>query len=128
MLVPMKYMYINITIGQEITNPECLRDCFEDTPCVALLLDDPTCCTDTEAELSKQECIQSVFKSQPLVYSALAKLVNDPSSNCFGTNADTEWICFQLVEIDATFADLATCQGIFVPSATPPACSGRKRR
>ena len=95
---------------------------------MALLLDDPTCCTDTEAELSKQECIQSVFKSQPLVYSALAKLVNDPSSNCFGTNADTEWICFQLVEIDATFADLATCQGIFVPSATPPACSGRKRR
>merc|ERR1712126_239383 len=93
--------------GQEITNPECLRDCFEDTPCVGKLLDDPTCCADTEAELRRRKCIKSVYKKLPLVYSTISGMVAD---KCFGTKADTNWLCFMLVEISANFPDYKSCK------------------
>merc|ERR1712227_374897 len=85
--------------GQEITNPECLRDCFEDTPCVAKLLDDPTCCKDTEEALRRDQCIKSVYEKQPLVYSTISGMVGD---KCFGTVADTIgfascWWKYQLI-------------------------------
>ena len=82
--------------SQLITNPECLKDCFEDTSCVQMILDDPTCTPEKEEALRKPECIQSVYKQQPLVYSTITTIV---SNNYLGTVADTEWLCFSLVEI-----------------------------
>merc|ERR1712126_56566 len=106
--------------GQEITNPECLRDCFEDTPCVGKLLDDPTCCADTEAQLRRRKCIKSVYKKLPLVYSTISGMVAD---KCFGTKADTNWLCFMLVEISANFPDYKSCKAAFKPTVTAPSCS-----
>ena len=51
----------------EIANPECLRDCFKDVPCVGMILDDPTCTPEKEAALRDPECIKSVFRKQPFV-------------------------------------------------------------
>ena len=105
--------------GQMITNPECLKDCFEDTPCVQMILDDPTCTSEKEAALREPECIQAVYKQQPLVYSTVSEIV---AENFFGTKADTEWICFQLVEIAANFEDMAACTASFSPTVTDGQC------
>ena len=110
--------------GQEITNPECLRDCFEDTPCVAKLLDDPTCCKDTEEALRRDNCIKSVYEKQPLVYSTISGMVGD---KCFGTVADTNWLCFQLVELSANYPDLESCKTDFEATAEAPSCSSGNR-
>jgi len=95
--------------GQEITNPECLRDCFEDTPCVGLLLDDPECSQQATIDaLIEPSCIQAVYSQQPLVYSTLSNIMNN--GNCFGTAAEEEWFCFQVVEIFANFETIQDCK------------------
>ena len=55
--------------GQRISNPECLKDCFEETPCVGMLLDDPDCTEGTASALRDKLCIQSVYKQQRLSFS-----------------------------------------------------------
>ena len=73
-----------------------MKDCFDDLPCVQMILDDPTCTPEKEAALREPECIQAVFKQQPLVYGKILEIVAD---NYFGTVADTELFCFLVVEI-----------------------------
>ena len=102
-----------------------MRDCFEDTPCVAKLLDDPTCCKDTEAALRRRKCIKSVYKKQPLVYSTISGMVGD---KCFGTRADTNWLCFMLVEISANFPDMESCKKAFEPTVKAPSCSSTNKK
>ena len=109
--------------GQMITNPECLKDCFEDTSCVQMILDDPTCTPEKEEALRKPECIQSVYKQQPLVYSTITTIV---SNNYLGTVADTEWLCFSLVEILANFEDITTCKEAFSPYVADGQCPTRR--
>ena len=80
-----------------------------------MILDDSTCTPEKEAALREPECIQAVYKQQPLVYSTVSEIV---AENFFGTIADTEWLCFQLVEIAANFEDMATCRATYLFTVT----------
>ena len=100
--------------GTEITNSDCLRDCFEDTPCVGLLLDDPECSQQATIDaLIEPSCIQSVFKQLPVVYGSIANVIS--SGSCFFTEADEEWFCFQTVEILANFETIQDCKDFWFP-------------
>ena len=94
-----------------------------------MLLDDPTCCEDTVAELSKQECILSVLKKQNFIIRTLDNLVRNPqNSTCSGTAASREWFCWPAVEIFGSYSSLTACREANKPFVTPPACTKKKRR
>merc|ERR1711983_395392 len=97
--------------SQLITNTECLKDCFEDTPCVQMILEDPTCNPEKEKALREPECIQKIYKQQPLVYGTITEII---ANKYYGTIADTEVLCFQLVEILANYNTTSRIQA-FAP-------------
>ena len=109
--------------GPIITNPECLRDCFEDIPCAQMILDYPTCTPEKEAALRESECIQAVYKQQPLVSATIGEIV---ASNYFGTIADIEWLCFLLVEINGNYPDIDSCKNAIPPSVADGQCPTRR--
>ena len=84
-----------------------------------MILDDPTCTPEKEAALREPECIQAVFKQQPLVYGKILEIVAD---NYFGTIADTELFCFLVVEILANYEDMTSCREAFPPFVDDGQC------
>ena len=106
-----------LSSGINITNPECLRDCFEDVQkvqhsCINILLDNTACTGETEAALRDPDCIQSVFSKQPLIYSTLFNILIGKSDYI---RAVIDWLCFLLVEYLNEYENVGTCRQIFRP-------------
>ena len=107
-------------LGPNIVDPKCLLDCFVNTNCVEILLNDRNgCSTETIQALTNPSCIREVYKQPPIVTKTIEEIVQ---SKCFNTRADLYWLCFSSVEI---FADpgYRTVQDCMTQLTSPPITS-----